>query len=272
MSNVSNPLVSVIMGAYNSEKTIGRAIDSIIKQTYLHWEMIICDDGSTDGTVKIIRKYVEKDKRIKLVQNKKNSGLAYSLNHCLKYSSGKYVARMDADDISLPERFAYQVGFFEKNPEYDVVGCNRIVFDENGDSGIRKSKEIPTINDMYKGSPFAHPTIMMKRSVYTILGGYRVNKDTTRSEDLEMWFRFFNEGFRGYNLQRVLFKYQETSEDFHKRSLRAAYGITKVLLRGYKLIGVSKYKYIYAFKPIISAIIPKYIMYRYQERRLHNTE
>ncbi|EMW5902669.1 glycosyltransferase [Enterococcus faecium] len=71
MSNASNPLVSVIMGAYNSEKTIGRAIDSIIKQTYLHWEMIICDDGSTDGTVKIIRKYVEKDKRIKLVQNKK---------------------------------------------------------------------------------------------------------------------------------------------------------------------------------------------------------
>ena len=108
------PTVSVIMGIYNCEKTLSDAIDSIINQTYSDWELIMCDDGSTDNTYQIATKYSEKDNRITVIKNDTNSGLAFSLNHCLKYAKGEYVARMDADDISLPNRFEKQVAFLNK--------------------------------------------------------------------------------------------------------------------------------------------------------------
>ena len=110
-----NQKISVIMSVYNSEATLRESIDSILAQTYPDWEFIICNDASTDGTQAILEEYAEKDpERFILLKNEENKRLAFSLNRCLEKATGFYVARMDGDDISLPERFEKQVCFYAR--------------------------------------------------------------------------------------------------------------------------------------------------------------
>lgn len=262
------PLVSIIMGAYNCEKTIADCIESIIKQTYENWEFIICDDCSNDNTLQIIKEYQRKDERILLIQNEKNLRLAASLNKCLSLAKGEYIARMDADDESLPERIEKQVKYLEENKKIDVVGCNRIVFDDNGERGIRKSIENPDKNILIKDTPFAHPTIMMRKEVYDELGGYVSNKTTMRAEDLELWFRFYENNFNGYNIQEALYKYRESKEDYCKRSFIAGFQTSRVYLNGYRKLKFPIIKRIYFLKPIIASLIPNFILVKYHSKKL----
>lgn len=263
----NEPLISIIMGAYNSENTIGFAIDSIIKQTYSKWELIICDDCSTDNTMQIINSYSQKDTRIQILQNKENQRLAATLNKCLCIAKGKYIARMDSDDVSLPERLERQLCYLEEHPEIDCVGTNRIVFDNNGKYDIRKGIEYPNRDILLFDVPFAHPTIMMKRSVYNQLGGYTVSEETMRAEDLDLWFRFFAAGYSGYNMQEELYMYREDLTDFKKRTLKAGVMTAKVFLNGYKLLGFHKYKYIFALKPILVSILPNFLVKGYHRKK-----
>lgn len=262
------PLVSIIMGVYNEEKYIEKCLVSIINQTYTNWEFIICDDCSTDNTVNILKNYEEIDKRISVIKNKTNQRLASSLNRCLKKANGKYIARMDADDESLPTRLQEQVDFLETHEDIDVVGCNRMIFDDNGEYGIRGSIEKPTKDILLKRTPFAHPTIMMKKTVYDQLGGYTVSKKTMRSEDLDLWIRFYSHGFKGYNIQKVLYRYREGKQDLKKRTLSAAIQTSKVYFQGYKILNIPFYKRIWGIKPIIAALIPNVIMNVYYKMSL----
>ena len=258
--------VSIIMGIYNCAETLIEAIESIFAQTYDNWELVMCDDGSTDATYEIALGIVDRfPEKIILLKNKHNMRLAATLNHCLKYASGEYVARMDADDVCLPHRLEMQVAFLDNNPQYDCVGSNMIVFDENGDCGLRVMPEEPNLSTLLKTTIFAHPTIMMRRSVYVKLGGYTVSKLTMRAEDLDLWFRFVKAGSRGYNIQQPLYRYREGQKDLKKRSLRAAIQTSKVFLNGYKMLGFSKVKYIYALRPIIVAILPNRLIYKYHK-------
>lgn len=258
---IEKPLVSIIVGAYNCEKTIDKCINSVLNQTYKNWELIICDDCSKDRTLEKLIEYQYKDKRIKVLKNKENLQLAATLNKCLRYVKGKYIARLDTDDECINTRFEKQVNFLEKNKNIAVVGSARIIYDENGEKGVLQSIEYPNKNILLKDVPFAHPTIMMRREIYESLGGYSADKDTRRCEDLELWFRFYEKGYMGYNLQEPLYKYHLDINDYKKRNIKAAIGTSKIFLKGYSKIGVPKYKYIYALKPIISALIPNFIIY-----------
>ena len=265
---MDEPLVSIIMGVYNEEQTLERCLDSILNQTYTNWEFIICDDGSTDGTIGILEKYQDKDNRIKVLKNEENMRLAASLNRCLGEAQGKYIARMDADDISSPERLAKQVEYLDKHEDIDCVGCNMMVFDESGDKGVRNSIEKPSKDDLLTKTPFYHPTIMMRKTVYDNLKGYKVSKETMRAEDLNLWFRFYKENYKGYNIQEILYRYHESKADYNKRTIKAAVRTVNVYLDGYKLLGFSKTKYLYAFKPVISALLPNAIMEKYHSMKL----
>ena len=113
-----NKKVSIIMGIYNCADTLPEAIDSIVNQTYVNWELIMCDDGSKDTTYQIAEKYQKMyPDKIVLIKNEKNQGLNYTLNHCLQYVTGDYIARMDGDDLSLPTRLEKEVTFFENNTQ-----------------------------------------------------------------------------------------------------------------------------------------------------------
>ncbi|EMQ5464458.1 glycosyltransferase family 2 protein, partial [Campylobacter coli] len=127
----NKPLVTVIMPAFNRENYISFAIESILNQDYLNFEFIIIDDCSTDATYNIIQEYAKRDQRIIVLRNKKNKGIVYSLNRCLERSRGKYIARMDDDDISLPERIEKQVNVMEKDISIVVAGTYFKPMDEN---------------------------------------------------------------------------------------------------------------------------------------------
>ena len=251
------PLISVIMGVYNSQETLVESVTSILNQSYPNFEFLICDDSSTDDSLKLLSEF--DDKRIKIIKNETNKGLAYSLNKCLSVSKGEYIARMDADDVAYPNRFEKQVSFLEAHRDIDAVGSSVSIWNGKSIVGVRNYPELPTVKHLIKSNPFAHPTMMLRKTVYEILGGYKVDTSTKRAEDLDLWFRFFKQGFTGYNIQSPLLRYTEKDVDFKKRTLSAAIGIAKVYLNGYRMLGFPKSYDIYAVKPIISAAMPTFI-------------
>jgi glycosyltransferase EpsE len=266
-NTANDPLVSVIMGIYNCSATLGRAIESILDQTYHNWELILCDDCSTDDTYEIAKAYSDRYSNIILLKNERNMKLAYSLNRCLDAAHGEYIARMDADDMNLPERFEKQVDFLEKHNEYAVVSCRSIVFDEDGDKGIRGESGSPDKYSMLKTVPFMHPTIMMRKSAYDKLEGYTVCKRTNRGQDLDLWFRFYEKGFKGYILDEPLYKYHESEKDFKKRTVKTALGYIATKLYGFRLLKFPIYTYILALRPLVSALIPNRILRIYKKGR-----
>lgn len=123
--------ISILMGIYNCAETLSEAIDSIIQQTCKSWELIMCDDGSSDDSFKIAKKYADKyPEKIIVIKNSQNMGLNYTLNHCLEYVRGKYIARMDGDDISLPNRLEIEKEFLDTHLDYAIVSTPMIFFDE----------------------------------------------------------------------------------------------------------------------------------------------
>lgn len=270
---MSQEKISIIMGIFNCSQTLPKAIDSILAQTYENWELIMCDDCSTDDTFAIAKEYQEKyPDKIILIQNETNSRLAYSLNHCLKYATGKYVARMDGDDISAPERFEKQVEFLKENPEIDLVGTSMQRFsDENGMADIDYSAENPDYYTLKNRVPYHHATIMTYKSVYDNLNGYTVCERTIRGQDYDLWFRFYKAGFKGQNLKEALYLVREDKDAIRRRTFKVRLNAFKTTCFGFRLLGYPKY---WLIKPFISMILksltPYFVidLYRlYQSKR-----
>ena len=181
------PKISVIMPAYNAEKYIAEAIDSILAQTFGDFEFIILNDCSGDRTEEIILSY--KDPRIVYLKNEKNLGVAETLNKGLAIAGGEYIARMDADDISLPERFARQVAYLDSHSAVAVLGTNLQCFNEDGviRTGWSVSEPRQMKVDMLFSCGLAHPSVMMRTSVIRDLGGY--DPEYNGMEDYELWCR-----------------------------------------------------------------------------------
>lgn len=260
--------VSVIMGIYNCEKTIEESINSIINQSYTNWELIMCDDGSIDRTYLIAKEYQDKyPDKIKLLRNGENIKLAATLNKCLDVAIGEYIARMDADDISINDRFKKQVVFLDTHPEYQVVGGATVPFDGEKDQGVRYCVEEPCKRDLKYGTPFAHPTIMMRKKAYIKLGGYSVSERVRRCEDLDLWFRFYKEGFQGYNLQEPLLRYRESLIDYKRRKFKYAVDAFIVTVKGFRLLEFPIFYYPFAIKPLISSILPAKVIRDYHKNK-----
>lgn len=266
----ANPKVSLIMGVYNNESTLENCIVSLISQTYSNWELVACDDNSNDNSFEILKKYQKKDPRIKFIKNRYNLGLAATLNKCLHCANGYYVARMDADDFSYRDRLFEQVSFLEENKDYQIVGSNMNVFDGEKVIGIRKSIEKPSIDTFLSGTPFYHPTVMIINSSLKKVGNYNTN--VVRCEDVELWFRCFRCGLKGYNIQKPLYRYSESISDYGRRSFLGAISAMVIYIRGYKQVGIPWYKWWHGIKPLISVLLPDKLMNKYHQIRLENSE
>lgn len=264
-----NSKVSILMGIFNCSNTLEESIESIIQQTYSNWELIMCDDGSTDSTYQIAQKYVLKyPEKIRLLRNEKNMGLSYSLNKCLKEATGDYVARQDGDDISIPNRLEKQIDFLEGNPEYSIVSTGMILFDEEGEWGEIRYTEKPKKHDFIKSTPFAHAPSCMKRSILTSVGGYRDTQMTLRVEDYDLWFRIYEKGFIGYNMQDYLYKVRDDRNAISRRKFKYRINETYVKINGYRRLGIPFYKYIYTLRPIIVGMLPVPV-YNFLRRNRH---
>ena len=245
------------MAVYNAEKTMDEAIESILNQTYTNWQFIICDDCSTDNTYAKLLEYKEKyPEKFIIIKNEVNSKLPFSLNHCFKYADGEYVARMDADDTSMPERFAKQVEYLNNNPDKAVVGTSMIRFDETGDFGELISYQNPDKYILKTAVPFFHATIMMRREAMEKIGGYTVAKRTERGQDVDLWFKFYENGFNGGNLSETLYKVREDRGAIKRRKLKYSIYCSQTMLRGFKRLKFPFVWRVYALKPIISWFTP----------------
>lgn len=205
------------MGIYNCADTLAEALDSILAQTYTDWEMIMCDDASTDNTAAIARQYADRYNNFLLIRNEHNLGLAATLNHCLEYAESEFIARMDGDDLSLPERFERQVAFLDAHPEYALVSCGMINFDETGDWGRQILKAAPEKRDFIFGSPFCHAPVLMRREALNKVGNYTVRKELRRGQDYWLWHKFYMAGYKGYNLQEAYYKMRDDQNAVHRR-------------------------------------------------------
>lgn len=260
------------MATYNCENTVEKAIDSILSQTYQNWIMIICDDGSTDGTLSILKRYAQTyPEKFLIIQNEKNSKLPYSLNHCLRYVETDLVARMDGDDWSTPDRFEKQVAFLMEHPEYDLVGTGVTVFDGKKKIASIIKTPVPTKETMLKDNAFSHATIMTYKRVYDALEGYSLEPTVERVEDVDLWCRFLAAGFRGYNLSDELYVILEDLNAAKRRTFKARLNSARTRRRGYKLMGFTG---ITCYKPyliVLLAFVPTFLYRFIHARRLKNS-
>lgn len=223
-------LVTVLMSVFNSEEYLKAAIDSILSQTFKDFEFIILDDGSTDGSIKIIQDYASIDQRIVLIQNDTNLGLAASLNKGILAAKGRYIARQDADDLSAPTRLAKQIEFATKNPELDVIGANCYVIDIAGDI-VFENSSFSSLNKnelsqilLRRQAIFAHGTAFIKKEKLIEVGLY--DDRFYFVQDAELWLRMLKNGAKFNTLNDTLYSYRKapvanpkrkkTKEEFNK--------------------------------------------------------
>jgi glycosyltransferase involved in cell wall biosynthesis len=205
---LNQPLVSVILPVYNAERFTRPAIESILNQTYQNLELIIVNDCSIDSSLEILNEYAQRDKRVNVESNALNLKLSKTLNRAIALSKGKYLARMDADDISLPTRIEKQVKALEENPDVVIIGCNMGIIDEYDKRiGYRKyySTDQEIRKRMFYFSPFSHPAIMIRKEALDKVGDY--NHDYNPAEDYELYFRLGTVG-KFMNLSEELFVYR----------------------------------------------------------------
>ena len=263
--------ISVIMGIYNCAKTLVEALDSLYAQTYQDFQIIMCDDGSIDNTYTIAQEYAKNHSNIILLKNDCNRGLNYTLNYCLEYVDTEYVARMDGDDISLPTRFEKEIAFLDSHPEYAIVSCPMIYFDENGDYRKGTAVEHPTISNFIKGSPFCHAPMLIKTDAIKAVNGYTDDKRFLRIEDYNLFMKLYKAKYIGANIQEHLYKMRDDRNAFSRRTMQARFNSTRARLIAYKTLGIRWYKYHYAFRPIVIGIIP-YPIYQYLRNLKHKKE
>lgn len=209
---MSTPALSVLLPVYNGERFLGEAIESILAQTVTDFEFIIINDGSRDGTGAIIDHYAARDGRIR-VFHQENRGLVDTLNRGIALARAPLIARMDADDISLPRRFELQLPRFENRPDLAVVGGLIILIDDFGRT-IRLA-DYPTggaelIRLLNHDPPVAHPTVIMRRHVVASLGGYR--RQYKHAEDYDLWLRVHEAGYAIENVGVPVLHYRQHAE------------------------------------------------------------
>lgn len=214
-----NPKISVIMSVHNGMPYLKTSVESIVKQSYKNFEFIIVNDASTDGSWQYLKSI--KDKRITLLKNTKNLGLATSLNKALKHTQGNFIARMDADDICLPKRFETQLKFMEDNPDIDLCGSWVKLIDKKGK--IVGDKTYPTSSAMINKvlplyNPIIHPTFFAKRSFFIKNHGYDEKYDY--SEDYELLMRT-KKNYKFANINRYLLKFRIGQTHRSSESIRS---------------------------------------------------
>ena len=255
----ATPLVSVVMGVYNQldREALHQAVDSILNQTLTDLELIIYNDGSVPEASQYIDTLKSRDPRIRITGSTENRGLAFSLNVCIGLARGSYIARMDADDISAPDRLQAQVDYLETHPEVSWCGSNAFLFDEDGIWGTRVMPERPTKEDYLRFSPFIHPSVMYRRELFHKACGYLEKEEVLHCEDYEIFMRLEEMGLVGVNIQEYLFHYRENLDSYRRRTFRNRFNEAKLRYRSFSEMHMLFPKgWLYVLRPIIGGLLP----------------
>ena len=260
------PTVSVVMGVYNSATTLREAVTSIICQSYTDWELIICDDASSDGSYHLACQLAQEDSRIRVLRNNSNAGCNVVLNRCIEEARGGYIAIMDSDDISLPTRLEKEVNFLDNNSEYSIVGSAIAHFDNNGEYMTMHYHSKPQPHHFAYGIPHAHPTCMMRREAIVAVGMYLQHKQMQRVEDYYLQARMYAAGHRGYNLQEVLLQYRDDGSAYARRSWQNRLNEVYTYNKAIGLLHLSPILHIVPLRHLLVGLLPR-PLYQYLHRR-----
>lgn len=266
---MSHPLISIISGIYNCADTLPDAMKSILAQTVTDWEWILCDDASGDNTYAIAKEYADKyPGKFTLLRNERNMGLNYTLNRCLEQAKGKYIARMDGDDLCSPERFAEELRCLEENQDIAIVSTDMEFFDESGTWGRISHPEFPDNRDFLAESPFCHAPCMVRREAYDAVKGYSVDKKLMRVEDYHLWIKMYAKGFRGRNIHKPLYQMRDDRNAYNRRKFR--YRLNEAYVKSYavRVLHLPVYSYLYALRPILVGLLPRFVYDFLHKRRL----
>lgn len=265
------PEISVLMSVYNGEAFLAQALESILGQSFSDFELVVVEDASTDRTAQILAQYQAKDARIRVIKNTQNLGLTASLNRGLEVAQGRYIARMDADDISLPERFMTQYWFMEEHLSVAACGSLVRVIDETGKMLGEKNLAL-SYEDIKKkmlfNNQFIHSTLFFRASMLREIGGY--DETFQKSQDYELMLRLCAQ-YPVVNLREKLLQFRLhadslswTGREQQKSAIRARY----MAIRKYHFPLVSGIVQILA--RVVWLCVPKKIKLLYHRKKMQN--
>lgn len=266
MKRNKKPLVSIVLPVYNAGDFLVEAMLSIINQTYKNWELICVNDASKDNSLAILQDFALRDSRIKVYSNKRNLGVALTSNFVISKAKGKYLARMDADDVMMPDRIEKQVEFLQKNPGVVIVGGQCQLIDKDGE--IIGRKIFPTKNtDLYKMSfrsmPIQQPTMMINLNLLPKKFTW-YNDKFKPADDLDLFFRLFNFGLFA-NLPDFVLKYRMHKSNISlvnpKRTFFLTYEIRRRAVALYNYKPVFSSKLINYFQYLVVSVLPNFLIY-----------
>lgn len=259
MGQDDRPLISVLMGVLYRRDSINlleRSIHSIQDQTYSNWELLICDDGSTRMAHRYIEEAATQDTRVRLVRGCPKTDLASKLNWCLKAANGTYVARMDDDDFSYPERFAVQMEYLREKPQAAFVGCATQLERDEKPVGTRKLPARPVVKDFLFAQPFLHPTLIFRREALETVGGYCEEPRCLGCEDYDLLLRLYEAGYCGENIQEPLFTYTLPPVGSKKRTMALRWNEVKTRCVRFRALRLLPGAFPYVVKPVIVGLMP----------------
>ena len=267
------PKISVIMGIYNCAGTLEEAVGCILAQTVQDWELVMCDDGSTDETFEVAARLQQAyPEKIKLLQNERNRGLNATLNRCLAAAAGDYIARMDGDDRCDPARFEKELSVLESEPQISIVSSDMEFFDESGVWGITTQKEYPMPGDLARGTPFCHAPCMVRKSAFDAVGGYSEGKWLLRVEDYHLWVKMYEAGLRGKNIALPLYQMRDDRSAYNRRKFRFRLNEVYVRYLAVKKLRLPVSSYVFVLRPILVGLLPQGVYDRLHKWRLKGKE
>lgn len=261
------PLVSIIMGVYNCADTLDEALESIRMQSYPNWELILCDDGSTDDTLEHAQRFAEQCESAKVLRHSSNRGLAVALNTCLAVAEGELVARMDGDDLCDRRRLELLVSFLEENVDIAFVSSAMSFFDDEGVWGQTHPAAFPSPRDLLRGAPYSHAGAVFRRDALVAIGGYSELPRHNRVEDIRLWLDLTRGGYRGANLAVPLYSMRNDREAASRRGWAARLNEAAMCVETARALQASPWQYLRALRPLGLALLPAPVYLRLHRLR-----
>lgn len=268
MQRYDTPTVSVAMGVLYKRAGLSllrRSVSSILNQTYRDFEFLICDDGSVPEARRCLDAYSQQDERIRLIRSGDKLDLASKLNACLREARGQYIARMDDDDYSLPERFQKQANLLDKRADIAFVGSNVILFRDGVVCGERVFPKYPAVMDFYMTQPYIHPALMFRKEALDAVNGYSENKRQVLCEDYDLLLRLYTMGYQGMNLQEKLLEYTIPATPSGNRKMHHRWNEAVTRWERFRALGEMPFALPFVIKPLAVGLLPETLLKRFKE-------
>ena len=262
--------ISVIMGIKYCRPeldTLRRSLDSILAQTYAEFEPLICERGSSHLAKELLADYASRDPRVRVIDGSGAGSFSEQLNICLGQSRGAWIARMDDDDYSEPERFEKQLAYLRTHGGTAFVGCNVRLIQDGGDVGAQCFPENPQVRDFLFSMPFIHPALIFRREALEAAGGYSTLPRCDRCEDYDLLLRLYEMGYSGANMQEFLFRYSLPHNGISTRTLRDRTNEVRTRWARFSALGLLPKALPYALKPWAVWLVPRNTLRRLKEKR-----